>query len=442
MPGGNGIKEACAIARILEEEGVDAINVTGGFNESMVPQTNMILPKGTFTYLGAMVKKAVSIPVIAGTRVNTPPLAEAALQEGKADLVYIGRALLADPEFPQKAMEGRDADIRPCIGCNQGCFETSMKFRRATCLMNPQMAHENELKILPAQTRNRVMVVGGGPGGMEAAMVCAMRGHDVSLYEKAHRLGGQANLAYIPPGRADFRRVVAYLSRQIRQLKVDVRLNCEVDEKVISQANPDVVILATGARPIVPSIPGFDDPRVVSYWDVLEEKCTTGENVVVIGGGATGCETALFLAKIGTLNSEQLHFLACHQAENWDTLESCLWEGSKTITIVEQESKLGQNIGATSRPIILRELKKHGVRIMTNAKVVSLQPDGLKMDQSGKERIVEADTVIPAMGVRSENRLADRIRDTVKVVHVIGDAKKPRTILDAIADGFASGIEV
>jgi 2,4-dienoyl-CoA reductase (NADPH2) len=442
MPAGQGMDEAARLARELEKAGVDLINVAGGFNESPVPQINMMVPRGAFIYLAQRVKESVDIPVVAGTRINTPEMAERILEEGRADLVYLGRALIADPYFPQKAQEGKTGDIRPCIGCNQGCFEASMRFQKATCLMNPQAGREGELEIKQAQEAKRVMVVGGGPAGMEAALICAQRGHRVTLYEKTERLGGQANLAHIAPGRGEFKLVASYLSRQLESMRIPVKRNCAVTEDLILSEKPDVVVLATGAVPLKPSLPGLDDPRVVLYADVLEGRCFPGKRTVIVGGGRAGCHTAHFLARTGSLTPEQLHFLASYHAEEWDTLEKLLWQGPKDITLVDEKSKIGRDIGATSRPIILGALKRHGVQIMTGARAICLEPDGLKVLKDEKELIVPADTVVLAPRMKCENHMAEGIQGKVEAVHVIGDAKGPRTALEAIHEGFSVGIRV
>lgn len=442
MPGGQGVKEACSLAVQLEKERVDAINVAGGFNESPIPQINMILPRGVWTYLARGVKNVVHIPVIAGTRVNTPELAEKIIREGSTDLVFMGRTLIADPSFPMKAMKGKKEDICPCIGCNQGCFEQSMQFKGATCLMNPRVGHEVEWEIKPAKDPKTVLIVGGGPAGMQAAITCAERGHQVILYEKTDRLGGQMNLAYIPPGRGEFKNVITYLSTQLEKKKISIKYGYSVTEALILEKNPDTVVLATGAQPRRPALPGFDDPRVVFYTDVLEEKCVLGDRIVIIGGGAAGCETAHFLTKMGTLNAEQLYFLARYRAEPWEILDRLLWEGSKKIVLVEQLNKIGRNIGATSRPIIIGELKRHGVRIMTSTEVICLEVNGLRVLRDGKEKIIEADTIVVATGVQSDNSFHNLMQDKGRQVFAIGDAKEPRTALEAIQEGFMVGLEI
>lgn len=442
VPGGNTNKEARIFCQELEKAGVDAINVTGGWHQTRVPQITMAVPRGAFVYLAQGIKEVVQIPVIACNRINDPVLADQILRDGMADLIGMGRPLIADAELPNKAKAGRFDEIRTCIACNQGCFDRIFSLKPITCLQNPRAGREGEFEVKPVKKPKRVMVVGGGPAGMEAAYISALRGHEVSLYERGDRLGGQIHLCAIPPGRGEFINVSRNLNSQLESSAVKVELNKEVTPELVEEVDPDVVVVATGARPLVPDIPGIDGANVVGAWDLLYGKADVGDRVVIVGGGAVGCETALFLAKKGTINEEAFNFLAANKAEDWEALGELTNKGIKRVTIIEMLPKLGQDIGFSTRWTIMQELRRFGVEMIKNAPVKEILADGVIFERDGKDQKVEADSVVIAVGSRSENTLYEKLKDKGREVYLIGDSKEPRKILEAIQEGFEVGFKV
>ncbi|TDA30985.1 MAG: NADH oxidase, partial [Hadesarchaea archaeon] len=284
IPGGNTLSEMKMVARKLAEVGISAINVTAGWHESRVPMITMEVPRGGYVYLAEGIKEALKgteVRVAASNRINEPFLAERILREGKADLISMGRALVADPEFPKKAQEGRVEDIVTCVACCQGCFDRLFEGRPLTCMVNPGVGREAEVKVEPAVKKKRVLVVGGGPGGLKVAEMAALRGHQVILCEEDGELGGQLNLASVTPGREELGTVVRELALHAKKAGVEIRLRTKVDADMVEEIEPDAVVLATGALPIVPSFPGVDLPHVVQAWEVLKGR-EVGKRVVVV----------------------------------------------------------------------------------------------------------------------------------------------------------------
>jgi 2,4-dienoyl-CoA reductase (NADPH2) len=274
---------------------------------------------------------------------------------------------------------------------------------------------------------------------MEAARVAALRGHQVSLYEKSETLGGQLPLAGAPPGRAEFLTFVRYLEGQMKRLNVAVYRGTEVTPLEVEREKPEVVILATGAEPAIPGIRGADRPNVVLAWDVLSGKADTGKEVVIIGGGAVGLETALLLAHKGTIDADTLYFLMFNQAEKAETIQALLYRGLKKITVLEMLKRVGQDIGRSTRWAILQDLSRLGVRTLNKALAKEITERGVVMEREGREELIPGDTVVLAVGAKPVNSLYDRIKNRVKEIHMIGDAKSPRKALEAVAEGFEAG---
>ncbi|MEF2229411.1 MAG: FAD-dependent oxidoreductase [Pseudodesulfovibrio sp.] len=398
--GSIAVHDAAAIARELEKGGVNGLHVTAGRGISpMVWSLMMPIAEEGHTpiidHVG-VIKNAVTIPVIGVQRIVDPESAEAILASRKADMVALGRGLIADPDWANKAREGRQRDIRKCIGCLQGCIGTQMTAGFANCLQNPEMGREGSMGISPADTPKKVLVVGGGPAGLEAALVAGLRGHDVTLCEKGDRLGGQWNLACTPPGKNDFRWVVDWRVDQIGKLdNVTVRTGCEVDKAMIEAFAPDVTLVATGSVPVVPGIPGAQGDRVFTAHAVLEGRDIPGEKIAVIGGGATGSETA--------------HALA---------------EQAKSVTIVEAIGDIATDEMPARKVWLMGNLARKGVTIVTNTAVEAITDSGeLLVTRNGQRQSLGVfDAIVMATGVRSHDPLNAMNGDVPGATYVIGDA--------------------
>jgi 2,4-dienoyl-CoA reductase (NADPH2) len=442
MPGGHTNVEAQEVAVTLEQVGIDAIDVTGGWHETAIPQITMAVPRGGYVYLAQGIRNRVKIPVIACNRINDPVLANRILVQERADLIGMGRALIADPELPNKAEQGRFDEIIYCIGCNQGCFDSVFLERPVTCTMNPSAGREREFTPQPLSGRKKVMVVGAGPAGMEAAWKLSERGHDVHIFEKQKEVGGQLRISSSPPGRKEFLQVIRNLMPQLEKVGVTLHLGTEVDIDTIGKFVPDVLVIATGAEPGFPDIPGIDGEQVITAWDLLEGKKQVVGDVIVLGGGAVGCETALFLASQEMIDAETLYHLVIHRAESNEVLHSLVSRNTRSITLIEQEEKIGQDIGISTRWTILQEIRRLGVKVMVNTKAKRVEKGGVVIERSGKEVFVEGDSVVVAVGSRSVNELWGSLKDKMKEIYLIGDALEPRKVMEAIYEGFSIGLKV
>ena len=442
VKGGNTNKESARYCQLFEKAGVNAINVTGGWHEAFLTQLTMEVPRAGYAYLAAGIKRAVTIPVIASNRITDPYTAEYIISEGIADMVSLGRVLVADPDWPRKAREGRPDEIRPCVGCMQGCLDRIFTGQSLCCLVNAEAGLEEEREIKPARQPKRVVVIGAGAGGMEAARVAAIAGHQVHLYDKRSNLGGQLLVAGTPPGRHEFLSLADYYRAVLERLGVKTHLGVEVDAQAIAEMQADAVIVAEGATPIVPNIQGVGQKHVITSWDFLEKNPPVGGRVAVIGGGAVGLETALLAAKKGTINAEVLQFLMFHKAESDEKLHALIRKGTKQVTVFEMLPRVGQDIGKSSRWVLMNELKEFGVRIIANAKVESIEPDAIVYEQDGEKKKEGFDTVILAVGSAPQRRLMEALTRANVPYKSVGDCNAPRKILDAVHEGYLAAMEL
>lgn len=414
VAGGLDIHDSSVIAAYLEDCGVDALHVSRAVHlkdEYMWAPT--VVHAGFNAELVTEIKKAVNIPVIIVGRFTEPHYAEILVREGRCDLVAFGRQSLADPETPNKAKEGRLDDLIPCIACLQGCVRNMYKGDPITCLVNPLLGREDELKIV--DTNKKVIVVGGGVGGMLAAWVCAKRGHYVNLYESSNTLGGQMRLASYPPGKGDITNMVRSYINKCEKYGVKINLNTEVTPELIKNENPDAVVIATGAKPLVLPIKGINDSGLVHAVDVLEGNEVCGKKVLVVGGGMVGSETAAFLGELG-----------------------------HDVSVVELRDEIGADVISEHRKYLMKDFEEYKIKTITGAKVARFFEGGVSYSVTdGMEQSIEGfDTVVLAMGSRNYDPLSEEVKKILEDVYVVGDAVKARRALDATAEALEVALSI
>jgi len=438
MEGSITYKNKIPIAKAYEDAGIDFLNITGAWHETKVPQLTMDVPPGCYTYLAENIKNNVSIPVFASNRINNPELAEQVLMADKADAICIGRGLMADPYLPEKAKKGELHDIMHCIGCNQGCFDGLFAMKPIGCLRNARLANEARTELKPITEKKKIMIIGSGPAGLEAARVAAIRGYEVHIFEKEDRIGGLLNIVHIPAGRHEFYRMLEDYQYWIQKYGITVHHGIEVTTDVVKEFNPDFVFLATGTLPIKPPIPGIDREHV--YWanDALNGDVPIGKNNVIIGGGATGIELAIFIAKYGKLSLEAYEFLTQYKVLEIEDGLSKLYKGNKKVTVMEMLPRCGANLGKSTKWVLLDKCDMLGVKFLTGVNVTNIGKDSISYsDASDKEQVLnDVDTVYYATGVKPNNELYKEIQALGFDVERIGDAKKPATVLEAVGTAF------
>ncbi|MGB8706350.1 MAG: FAD-dependent oxidoreductase [Dehalococcoidia bacterium] len=409
--GGITVEETQTVAKLAEKAGVDAIDVSAHLVRP-ARRPPMAQPPCSLVPLAEAVKKIVSVPVMAVGRIP-PELGEGVLRDGKADFIAIGRGLLVDPYLPQKAETGKTEEIRPCICCLT-CLD-SIRWRKegVCCVVNPTLGRERESELKPTKSPKKVVVVGGGPGGMEAARVAALRGHKVILFDEGDELGGQLLLAAKPPDKGTIETFRQYLVGQIIKLGVELRLRQKFTSDMLAELKPDIVILATGVKPFIPQIPGIGSKKVIQASQVLMG-AETGERVVVIGGELVGCETALLLMERG-----------------------------KKVTIMRRGPELATKVQRLIREPMLDRLKYKGASILTGVEYQEITDVGVVIRTStGQKKVIEADTVVLAAGSTPNTKLAAALKGKVGQVLSVGDCVEPRSIMEAVDEGYKAGLKV
>jgi 2,4-dienoyl-CoA reductase (NADPH2) len=434
--------ETPEFAKVYEQAGVDAINVTGGWHESRVPQLPMHLPRSAFAFLSLNIKKAVSVPVIASNRISDPNSAEQIIKDGYADMVNLGRVLIADPQWPQKAFEGKVDEIRPCVGCSQGCTDEVFNGRPVFCVGNARAGFEGERQLLKTDNPKKIMIVGAGAGGLEAAVTAAIRGHHVEVYEKDSDIGGQLWIAGAPPHKQEFLEFIRYYRSLINKHQIPLHLNSAVDTDVVKQQNPDYIILAEGAQPLLPEIDGNDDPCVYSAWQVLKNNPVFGRSVAVIGGGSVGLETALFIAAKGTITPETLHFLFAYEAVSAERLRELMFQGSSQVTVFEMLPKIGKDVGKSTKWILFDNLKRYKVSVKTGTRVTSIRKGAVKFQKDGQEKQMQFDNVVLASGSQSVPGLSAQVKKLGIPFATVGDGVRPGKLNEAIHGGFLTAMNI
>lgn len=415
VPGGIDVHDSAAIAAYLEECGVECLHVSRAVHlkdEYMWAPTT--IHGGFSADLVTEIKKAVSIPVITVGRFTEPQYAELLVKEGRADLVAFGRQSLADPHMPRKAMEEKLEDMIPCIACLQGCVANMFKGEPICCLTNPFLGHESE-DFTKAEKSKKVMVIGGGVGGMCAAFICAERGHDVTLYEKSEKLGGNMRLAAYPPGKGDISNMIRSYIVKCQKAGVKIVMNKEADFDLIKKENPDAVIISTGSKTLILPIEGINDPSIIHGVDILEGKITAGKKVLVVGGGMVGCETAAFL---GERNHE--------------------------VTVIEFRDTVGADVISEHRKYLMKDFEEYKIQEITSAKVCKFYDDGVEYESPDGSRHEARgfDSVVLSMGFRNYNPFAEQLDELVKEVYVVGDAVRARRALDATKEAYGTARQI
>ncbi len=442
VAGSNTDLETGKIARVYEEAGVDALNVTGGWHESRVPQLPMDLPRTGYAYLARNIKDMVSIPVMASNRISTPDDAESVIKDGYADMVNLGRVLIADPQWPHKAIQGRSKEIRPCVACSQGCTDEIFNGRPVFCVGNPRAGFEGERQIVQTRHPKNVLVAGAGPAGLEASVIAAKTGHHVELFEKGSDIGGQLHLAGAPPHKRELLEFLRYYRAMLEKYQIPVTFETELTEEIISRKRPDHLIIAEGAQALTPPIHGTDDPKVVSSWDVLKHNPPLGKHVAIIGGNAVGLETAIFVASKGTLGPEMVHFLLTYDTTEYEKLRELMFKGTSTVTVFEMLPKAGKDVGKSTKWILMGNLNRYGVTIKTGAKVLSVDGGRIVYENDTQQVTEEFDNIILASGSRPHQVLTQKAKTFGIPYTCIGDCIAPRRINDAIHEGFLAALAI
>lgn len=423
VEGGLTLEDQIEFVKLLDGK-VDLFHVSSGTFH--VPETNlhmfpsMFLEKGCNVYLAEAIKKVVKTPVITVGALGDPDMMEQIIAEGKADMVGLARPLIADPDLPNKLKCGHDEDVTPCLRCEACISESFVPYVKyaskiVRCTVNPTSYREFALQnIQPAKDIKNVLVIGGGPAGMEAAITLSDRGHNVTLCEKTDSLGGALKFAKHVSFKEDLEKFMNVLINRVQKRKIYVMLNTTADEKIVEIVKPDVIIAALGAESIVPNIPGIDKENVVMAVGMHEKANTIGDNVVIIGGGLVGCEEGLHLASLG-----------------------------KKVTIVEMKKEIGRDAPYLHREAVLLEMKKYNLEVITKVVCNEITDNGIVVtDTEGNVKNIDADTVIVAAGLKALESEAESFRDKADYFWRIGDCLKARKVYDAMREGYNAGIDI
>ena len=414
------LEDAKRLAPILEENGANYLHISAGIYGSYPPGItipSMYGEHGCFVSLAQEVKREVSIPVITTGRIKQPEYADRLIKEGKADMVSMGRANLADPEIANKARSGRIADIRPCLGCCLGCIENVWRGAESSCVMNPEMNREY-LFMGKDKVRNprKILVIGAGPSGLAFARTAGIRGHRIIICEEKGYLGGMLHTASIPPGRAELMELVEYYKRELNKLNIEIRLNVKVDNDLIDSIDPDVAVMATGSLPEVPQLEGLfeTDMEIHTVIDVLEKKSILGDRVIVLGGNQAGLEVADYIAEM-----------------------------DKEVLVLERTSHFAKEMATNDRTYLRERLKRPNVQIFKEVSIKHFLSDGIVFELKGKDIREEGfGDIVISEGMRSIRHPADLFKDRSVELHFIGDAKGPRTLLESQTEAYDLGISI
>ncbi len=412
IEGGISFEEAKSFAKRLAEAGIDYLHVSGGIPErGHYSVTPLYVPRGPLVRFAEGIKREVQVPVMAVGAIHDPALAEEVLRGNQADLIAMGRALIADPDLPHKIRRHKPEDIRTCLRCNEGCISRIAHSKTQRCAVNAEAGRERMMEIRPAPKPKRVCIIGGGPAGMEAARVLALRNHRVTLIEKEKELGGLLRYAAVFDFKAELRNFLAYLKTQVQKLGIEVLVDTPATLNLLMEMKPDAVVLASGSTMVLPEIPGIHKTFVASSLQLLGGKFPLGEKVVVAGGSAMGCEIAVHLAAQG-----------------------------KNVTLVEMLGDLASDLEVRSRTALLEILNERRVGILPNWKLEKVGEGWIQItDRNGNRKEMAADSLVCALGLTPNQELAKPLQEHFQEVHVVGDCLEPRKIYQAVHEGSFAG---
>ena len=432
VEGGSTWDEIVLLAKAIEQAGATLINTGIGWHEARIPTIATKVPRAAFTKVTAKLKGEVNIPLITTNRINTPEVAEQVLAEGDADMVSMARPFLADPDFVNKAAEGRADEINTCIGCNQACLDHTFGGKLTSCLVNPRACHETELNYIPTTQVKKIAVVGAGPAGLAASTVAAERGHSVTLFDAASEIGGQFNVAKRVPGKEEFYETLRYFKRKLETTGVDVRLNTRVSVDDLVKGGFDEIILATGIVPRTPEIPGIEHAKVISYLDAILERKPVGQKVAVIGAGGIGFDVSEFITHQGKATS--LDREAFWQEWGIDTalearggvagVQAQPHPAARQVFLLQRKkTKVGDGLGKTTGWIHRTGLKNKNVQMLNSVEYVKVDDAGLHIRiAGGEEQVLPVDTVIVCAGQDPLRELQQGLESAGQRVHLVGGA--------------------
>lgn len=427
VEGGSTWSEVVQLAKEIEKVGATLINTGIGWHEARIPTIATVVPRKAFAWVTKKLKSEVNIPLIAVNRINMPDVAEEVLSEGCADMVSMARPFLADAELVLKTMEGRVDEINTCIACNQACLDHTFQMKISSCLVNPRACHETELNYIPTNNPKNIAVIGGGPAGMAYAHVAAIRGHKVDLYESSHQLGGQFNMAKIIPGKEEYAETIRYYQRMLSKYDVNILLNTKAEKQLLINKY-DEIILANGVTPRKLDIEGIDNPKVLSYVDVLLHKAEVGRSVAIIGAGGIGFDVAEYLVHHGNQEEEIKTFLATwgvdHEYKHDGALKDAqIQVPAREVYLLKRSTgKHGATLGKTTGWIHKASLVANNVQMISDVTYQKIDDDGLHIVVKGEARILPVDNVIICAGQEPSSALYQELLDEGLQPTLIGGA--------------------
>ncbi|GAA5009987.1 NADPH-dependent 2,4-dienoyl-CoA reductase [Acinetobacter puyangensis] len=432
VEGGSTFDEVIQLAKEIEKAGATIINTGIGWHEARIPTIATKVPRAAFTWVTEKLKKHVSIPLITSNRINTPEMAEYVLAQGQADMISMARPMLADPDFVLKAAQDRSDEINTCIGCNQACLDHIFSHKTATCLVNPEAGYETELLFIQTTQPKHIAVVGAGPAGCSFAIYAARRGHNVTIFEAEHQIGGQFNIAKTIPGKEEFYETLRYFNRQIElHPQIELKLNHRATFAELNQPEFDEVVIATGVIPRHLAIEGSNSDKVLSYLDVLKYRKPVGKKVAIIGAGGIGFDTAEFLVQRGesaTVNPEKFYrqWGIDPQYEHVGGLKPAQYDAPEREVYLLQRKAIpvGANLGKTTGWIHRTGLKHHQVKMISGVQYDKIDQAGLHVTVNDQQTVLDVDQIVVCAGQESFTAMFDELQQAGKSVHLIGGAKQ------------------